>query len=74
MQTIKIEWLSDTYDCDVCGPSYAEGARVTFPDGTVSTLPAIAHCYDNESYSSDYVYEAILYKLGYKIEAERIYE
>jgi len=67
MQEIKIKWLSDTYDCDTCGTSWAEGAEITMPDGTISILPAIAHCYDGESYDSTYVYEAILYKLGYKV-------
>jgi len=70
MQKIKIEWLSDTYECDTCGTSWAEGAEITMPDGTVSVLPAIAHCYGGESYDSTYVYEAILYKLGYKVTYE----
>jgi hypothetical protein len=69
---IKIKWLSDSHDCDTCGSSYAEGAEITMPDGSVSILPAIAHCYAGESYDSQYVYEAILYKLGYKVEG--VYE
>lgn len=69
---IKIKWLSDSHDCDVCGSSFAEGAEITMPDGSVSILPATAYCYGGESYDSQYVYEAILYKLGYKVEG--VYE
>lgn len=64
---IKIQWLSDSDDCSTCGPSYAEGAEITMPDGSVTIFSAIASCYDVESYDSQYVYEAILYKLGYKV-------
>jgi len=67
MATIKIEWLEDTYECEDCGHSYAEGASVSFDDGTGFDLEPSAHCFDDTNYNKEDVYRAILAHLGYTI-------
>lgn len=74
MKTIKIEWLTDTFDCEVCGESWAEGAYIIFPDGEELLLEPLAHCYGGESYETDQVYDKVLEKLGYKVEHESIWD
>lgn len=71
MATIKIEWLHDSYDCELCGSSYAEGAKV-FIDGTlVLDLEPAAHCYGGANYSESEVYERVLKHLGHTIEGDQ---
>jgi hypothetical protein len=66
---IKIEWLTDYYDnCETCGSSYAEGARV-FVDGVMALdLAPSAHCFGGEHYPQEDVYERILQHLGHTVE------
>lgn len=64
---IEIEWLSDDFDCDTCGGSWAEGAIVRFDGEVVIDMTPVAHCYGGDSYSQDMVYTAILEKLGHVI-------
>ena len=65
---IKIERLSDTHDCETCGPSWAEGANV-FIDGELAIeLHPHAHCYDGDSYDDEAVYKRIIEHLGHTIE------
>lgn len=66
---IEIEWTSDSYDCDTCGPSWAEGAVVKFDGQEVLALVPVAHCYDGQSYSEREVFAAVLEKLGHQLEA-----
>ena len=65
---IKIEWLTDCWDCDTCGWSSAEGARVYFDDKLVIDLTPVAHCFNNENYDDHYVFDQILQKLGHTME------
>lgn len=68
MSTIRIEWLSDTWDCETCGMSFAEGARV-YVDGKLSLdLPPSAHCFGGNNYEQSEVFERILKSLGHEIE------
>lgn len=68
MSKIKIDWLTDEHDCEVCGWNTASGARVTI-DGVVALemLP-VAHCTGGQHYNEMDVYEGILLHLGHKIE------
>lgn len=68
---IKIQWLSDEHDCDTCGGSYAEGAKITFEDGELKFAPS-AHCFGGKSWSESEIYKLILQDLGHVI--EEIYE
>lgn len=65
---IEIEWLSDDWDCEDCGGSWAEGAVVKF-DGVIAlNLIPSAHCYDGISYDRDEVFRQILQELGHTVE------
>ena len=64
---INIEWLSDEYECETCGTTYAEGAHVVLPDGTELHLTPTAHCYACTSYGPEAVYAAIFKALGYTL-------
>lgn len=69
MATIRIEWLHDSYDnCETCGPSYAEGARV-YVDGVVAIeLEPVAHCYNGANFTETEVFASILEHLGHTLE------
>lgn len=64
---IHIEWTSDEYDCDTCGPSYADGAIVTLDGVEILGLDPVAHCYGGAHYERSEVFAEILTKLGYKL-------
>lgn len=67
MSRVEIEWLGDSYDCETCGYSYAEGARITI-DGQVSLeLVPRAHCFGGDNYSERDVFERILGQLGHEV-------
>ena len=64
---IVVRLLSDTYDCETCGPSYADGAKVEFDDGTTLELSPTAHCFGGDNYSETAIYTAILKHLGHTV-------
>lgn len=69
MSIIKIEWLTDTYDnCELCGTSWAEGARVFVDDALVLDLAPVAHCQGGAHYDQADVYDRLLRHLGYTVE------
>lgn len=74
MKKIKIEWLSDSMDCDTCGPSYAEGARVTIDDKPFGDFKPFAHCYSGSNFEPSDVYEAIIGELGGIVSVEYVGE
>lgn len=56
MPNIHINWTTDEHDCDDCGPSFADGARVDIEGrGRVELTPS-AGCYDGVSHSRLYVF------------------
>ena len=65
---IRIETLTDSWDCDICGPAYAYGARVYFDDKLAIDMSPTAHCYDGDSYTEEEIFKAILSKLGHTVE------
>jgi hypothetical protein len=68
MSKIRIEWTSDNYDCETCGGSWAEGARV-YKDGEVwLDLEPLAHCFGGANYPTNEVYNQILRALGHEVE------
>ena len=68
-QAIETEWLDDSYDCETCGPSYADGAIVKIGGAVALDLTPHAHCYSGSNYSQSDVYKAILEHLGYQVAA-----
>lgn len=67
MFKIEIVWMVDEHDCDTCGSSYAEGARVYFDDVSVLDMEPCAHCFDGNTYTKEQVYNRILVELGHMV-------
>lgn len=66
MANVRIEWLHDSYsDCETCGTSYAEGARVYVDDRLVIDLTPVAHCTNPAHYSEQEVFGRVLEHLGH---------
>jgi len=51
-------------DCELCGPSYAQGANVYFDDELKLELTPFAHCFDGTNYDRDEVYKRIIMEIG----------
>lgn len=69
-KNIHIQWLSDSHDCETCGSDYSEGAIVSFDGEQAISLIPVAHCFDNRTWDSGEVYNAILEKLGHTVSEE----
>jgi hypothetical protein len=67
MRELKIEWLSDSVDCETCGGNYADGARVWLDGELLLELIPVAHCFDSANWYESDVYKLILEKLGYNV-------
>lgn len=72
---IRIEWLSDSTDCDEAGCSggYSEGAKVYFDGKLALDLSPEASCFDGVHYDTDEVFSRILAALGHNL-VESIYD
>ncbi|MCV9964725.1 hypothetical protein OIU34_22805 [Pararhizobium sp. BT-229] len=64
MPNIHIIWTTDDHDCDDCGPSFADGARVDIEGRGPIELAPSAGCYDGVSHSRLDVFMAILARIG----------
>lgn len=64
---LEIEWLYDSYDCETCGPSDAQGAIVRLDGQVVIELLPHAHCYSSETYDNDSVYATIFNMFGIEL-------
>jgi hypothetical protein len=65
MTRILVEKITDSSDCDTCGCSFADGARVHFDGQLVLELLPVADCDGGKSYGDDEVYAEILRHLGH---------
>lgn len=65
---IKVETLTDSWDCDTCGFFDAYGAKVYFDDNLVIDMPPTAHCHAGDNYTDEDIFKAILIKLGHTVE------
>jgi hypothetical protein len=65
--SVEIEWVYDEYDCETCGPSYAEGAIVRVDNVVILEMMPHAHCYSSESYEPEEVYNALLNRFGFDV-------
>lgn len=64
-QKISIEWLSDCFsDCETCGSSWADGARVKFDGGVVFEFIPVAHCTGGDHMTESEVYLKVFELLG----------
>jgi hypothetical protein len=64
---LEIEWLSDDYQCDMCGSSHAEGAIVRLNNRVILELMPRAYCYSSETYDEMEVYDQIMNIFGVQV-------
>ena len=55
----SIEWLEDTYECEDCGMSWAEGAIVKLDGEIILEMLPVAHCYGGKHWDQVEVYRMI---------------
>jgi hypothetical protein len=70
MAKIRIEKTWDSVDCETCGCSYADGARIYIDGLLVEELKPVASCFGGESYDDEAVFAAALKHLGHKLVLE----
>ena len=66
MKTIKITRTYDEHDCDDCGYSTAEGAKIYINGRKVLDLKPVAHCYEGKTYSDIDILKAVLEYLDFE--------
>jgi hypothetical protein len=66
LETLEIDITTnhDSFECDCCGVSYAEGGDVSLGGTTVLSRPASASCIGSESWSDAELLVMALKKLG----------
>lgn len=64
MAMIEIERLVDCSECDDCGCSFADGARVSVDGSVVFELVPRADCFGGTSFDDDEICIAILRHMG----------
>lgn len=67
MYNIVIEELSDSYDCDDCGPSWATGFNVTIDGEPYGDYEPVAHCYSSYHYNIEEVLKDLLESFGHTV-------
>jgi hypothetical protein len=67
MAEVLIEYLSDSYECETCGTSYAEGYRIYVDGAVVRELKPSAHCFDGTNFSENDMLAAVLEHFGHKL-------
>ena len=69
MTDIRIDWMSDTSDCDQAGCSggYSEGAMVYFDGKLAIDLSPVATCLGGTDYDTVDVFARILKELGHNL-------
>jgi hypothetical protein len=67
MAHIEIERLSSAYDCEACGMSWADGARITIDGQVAIVLEPVAHCFGGDDYNDATIYKRILQHLGHTV-------
>lgn len=70
METIIIEHLEDTHECDTCGISYADGYRATCNGEVIDEFTPVAHCYQPMHIELEDFLIDVMETLGYKVELQ----
>lgn len=60
MTRITIEKISDSHECETCGFSSANGARIYLDGLFHSELTPMAYCFDGTDYDDDAIFREIL--------------
>ncbi len=61
---IDIEWLTDEHECDTCGWSTAEGAKITIDGKPAICLEPSAYCFGSDQWDADQVLGIVLGEMG----------
>lgn len=69
---IRIEWVTDSHECETCGSNYADGAYVHIDGREVLDLSPAAACYGGTDYSEAAVLKKVLEYLGHEITEEHV--
>lgn len=64
---IEITTTHDTYDCDDCGISYAEGGTVHVDGKLVIDFPPHAYCFDCQHATAEQLLVMALRELGHTV-------
>ena len=68
MAKVRIEHLSDSYYCETCGTSWAEGARIIVDGEEVLCLEPLADCFGGQTFTEGDVLRALLRHFGHELE------
>ena len=64
-EVVRIERTSDMHDCETCGVSYADGAKLYIDDFLYVTLIPVAHCYAGKHWTEEDIMREVIQLLGY---------
>lgn len=64
---ITIQWLWDEHSCETCGTTIAAGAAIKIGDKAI-VLDPVAHCFDDETWTTEEVFIEVLRELGHEVE------
>lgn len=65
---LKIEWSYDDHECELCGTSWATGAKVTLDDVVILDAPAVAHCQGSVNVEEGHILYHLCKHLGIEVE------
>lgn len=65
--SVEIEWVYDDYDCETCGPSFAQGAIVRVDNMVVLELIPRASCWSSDTWEAEEVYNLLLERFGFDV-------
>jgi len=69
-KTATITYSEDSYDCEDCGLSYANGCTLETSDGITLCATACAACYGGSDTTVEDVLRQLLEHLGYEVKIE----
>lgn len=72
MRKLRIVWLEDSRDCEICGGSYANGFRAYLDGELIDEFEPFASCFDGQTIEGEEVWSR-LFK-HFDIELETDYE
>ena len=65
--TFRLVETTDSYDCETCGTSWAEGYKV-YRDGALwLELKPVAHCYGGDNFTLADALQKIIEELGHTV-------
>jgi hypothetical protein len=64
VRLLEYEYLHDSYDCETCGASYAEGIRIRVDGEVKAELTPVAHCLGGSDYGLKHTIKAVLEVMG----------